>query len=547
MDIRNIILFIVSVLDIIVALVIFIHNPKKVMNIAYSLTAVWAGLWGFGIAMFRMSTIHLEQLVWNQFFIFVAALVGSGFLHFSLVFGDKAAKLDLRRFILVYAPNLIVLWAVLTPGVMIKDIVVRSWGNESILGWGYIYYGLYFALLWLWATFNLFKKYAKGEPSLRQQILFIYIGIGVSIVFGATFNLIFILLGNYQYIWLGPYAMFCFVIATSYAVAKHQLLDIKVVTTEIFAIFLSLLTFSDLFRTSGGWEFSGKLALFLLTLFFSILLIRSVLNEVRRREEMEKLTEELKKTTKKLASANKELERLDEAKSEFLSIASHQLRTPSTIIKGYISMMLEGSFGKVPKIIKENLDKVYISNERLLNLIETLLNISRIESGRLEFNTQPVDLVKTIEPIVADFQKKAKEKGLKLEFRAEKDIPQAKADPQKVKEVISNLIDNSVKYTKEGEVIIGLHQEGQSVVFTCQDTGIGIDPEDVPRLFNKFVRGKGMMQVYTEGTGLGLYFARMVIENMGGRIWAESPGKGKGSKFSFSLTMADKNKAKKVS
>ncbi len=258
------------------------------------------------------------------------------------------------------------------------------------------------------------------------------------------------------------------------------------------------------------------------------------------------LREEVKKATAKLEGANKELQRLDDSKSEFLSIASHQLRTPLTITKGYVSMMQEGSFGKVPKIIKDNLIKIYTANERLLNLVENLLDISRIESGRLEFNLEPVDLVTTVKALVSDFQAKAKEKKVKLEFFPDPKLPKCLTDAQKVKEVISNLIDNSIKYTNKGEIVIGIHQESQSLVFSCQDTGMGIEPEDLPRLFNKFVRGKGMMQVHTEGTGLGLYFARVVIENMGGRIWAESPGKNRGSKFSFSLPLADKKKAKVI-
>lgn len=258
------------------------------------------------------------------------------------------------------------------------------------------------------------------------------------------------------------------------------------------------------------------------------------------------LKDEVKKATAKLEGANKELQRLDDAKSEFLSIASHQLRTPLTITKGYVSMMQEGSFGKVPKIIMDNLTKVYTANERLLNLVENLLDISRIEAGRLEFNLEPVDLVDTAKALVADFQEKAKAKKLKLEFFPDPKLPKCQADAQKVKEVISNLIDNSIKYTNKGEIVVGIHQESQSLVFSCQDTGMGIESEDLPRLFNKFVRGKGMMQVHTEGTGLGLYFARVVIENMGGRIWAESPGKDRGSKFTFSLPLADKKKAQKV-
>ncbi|MEK7653458.1 MAG: HAMP domain-containing sensor histidine kinase [Patescibacteria group bacterium] len=322
-------------------------------------------------------------------------------------------------------------------------------------------------------------------------------------------------------------------------------MNIKVIATELFAALLILITFIQIFQTSI-YSIVIRMVVFVITTTFAFLLIRSVLLEVHRREEMERLAKELQKTTKKLAAANKELQRLDEAKSEFLSIASHQLRTPLTVIKGYISMIQEGSFGQVPKLIGQSLEKVYISTERLIGLVESLLNISRIESGRLEFDIKPFDLAETVKVIVDDFQSKAKVKNLKLEFHSEPNLPSVSADPQKIKEVISNLIDNSIKYTTKGSIMVGLHQESQSVVFACQDTGIGILPEDLPRLFNKFTRGKGMMQVYTEGTGLGLYFARMVLENMGGRIWAESAGKGKGSKFAFSLPLSDKSKARKI-
>jgi len=250
--------------------------------------------------------------------------------------------------------------------------------------------------------------------------------------------------------------------------------------------------------------------------------------------------------TMHLQVANKELQRLDDAKSEFLSIASHQLRTPVTIIKGYASMIIEGSYGKASKKIIGVMKNVYTANDRLLNLIENLLDISRIEAGRLEFDLKNVSLADIVRPIVADFQQKAKAKKLKLQFFENEKTPKVIADTKKISEVISNIIDNSVKYTIKGEIIVSLHEEGTSVVFSCQDTGLGILSSDLPRLFHKFVRGKDMMKVHTEGTGLGMYFARTVVENMGGRIWAESPGKNKGSKFCFSLPLADKRKAKKI-
>lgn len=260
-----------------------------------------------------------------------------------------------------------------------------------------------------------------------------------------------------------------------------------------------------------------------------------------------KLTKEVEKATKELKQANEELRKLDEAKSEFISIASHQLRTPLTVIKGYVSMMLEGSFGKLEAKVDENLYKVYESNERLIHLVENLLNISRIESGRLQFNYDKVDLVDTVESVVEELEHTAKKKKVYLNYEPpKKSLPDINIDEEKIRQVIINLIDNSIKYTKKGGVTVKLELLGEKVRFTVSDTGMGISKEDLPNLFKKFSRGKDTSLVHTEGTGLGLYVGKMMIEAHKGKIWAESDGVGKGSRFIFELPIKIKNPPKKL-
>lgn len=253
-----------------------------------------------------------------------------------------------------------------------------------------------------------------------------------------------------------------------------------------------------------------------------------------------KLDEEVKKKTSELRKANDELKQLDEAKSEFISIASHQLRTPLTIIKGYISMMQEGSFGKVSPIINTNLTKVYQANERLIELVENLLDISRIESGRQEFIMQKTHLEDMAQTVVENLKNNAKDKNLKLIFhKPTHKTPEVMADANKLHEVMMNFVDNSIKYTKEGKVeVFVTADENKMVTFCVKDTGMGIKPEIMPVLFRKFSRGKGSFRVHTEGLGLGLYVARMMIDAHKGKIWAESDGDNKGSKFCFSLPAA---------
>jgi len=253
-----------------------------------------------------------------------------------------------------------------------------------------------------------------------------------------------------------------------------------------------------------------------------------------------KLTKEVERATHELKQANDELKTLDRAKSDFISIASHQLRTPLTVIKGYGSMMLEGSFGKMPAPIEENMRKIYDSNERLINLVEDLLNVSRIESGRLQFNFEMGQLDEMISSVVEELTPNAIHKGLSLKFnKPKKTLPPTKMDKTKLRQVVINLIDNAIKYTEKGGIIIDLAQEGEKLKFCVTDTGMGIKPDEISNLFKKFSRGVETSILHTEGTGLGLYVGKMMMEAHGGKIWAESDGEGKGSRFCFEIPVVN--------
>lgn len=283
-------------------------------------------------------------------------------------------------------------------------------------------------------------------------------------------------------------------------------------------------------------------------------IIKANFAEREAKKSLEKLAEgledQVEEKTKKLKGAYEELKVLDKAKSDFISIASHQLRTPLTAIKGYISMILEGDFGKLTKKEVDSLKKVFVSNERLIRLVENLLNISRIESGRLQFNFAEVQLENMIDSVVGELAFHAKEKGLKLIYKKdEKTPPPVKIDEEKIRQVVMNLIDNAIKYSQKGSILVSLkyvenrqetpsdakERQNNYIEFCVADSGMGISKDDLPRLFQKFTRGSGTSLVHTEGTGLGLYVARMMIEAHNGKIWAESEGEGKGSKFCFKL------------
>jgi signal transduction histidine kinase len=253
-------------------------------------------------------------------------------------------------------------------------------------------------------------------------------------------------------------------------------------------------------------------------------------------ENVERVNKDLSKTNKKLKDAYERLKQLDSAKNEFISIASHQLRTPLTSIKGFISMIREGDYGKIDKETDEALRKIFISNERLIKLVNDLLSLSRIESGKFGFIFKQNEIGPLVKSIVDNFKIEAEDKGLKVKYqKSKKAITPFVFDKDKIHEVVSNLIDNAIKYTNKGEVAVSLESFDDKIKITVSDTGKGMEVDEADYVFEKFRRGIESSNLNTEGVGLGLYVCRKIVDAHKGKIHAESDGLGKGSRFIVEL------------
>lgn len=259
------------------------------------------------------------------------------------------------------------------------------------------------------------------------------------------------------------------------------------------------------------------------------------LREKISKEEAEKLAVQeraLRKRTEKLVN---EYKNLDEAKTMFLNIASHQLRTPLSAMKGYLSMILDGNYPREKE--KEFIKTIYRSNEREIELVNDLLDLNKLQTGKLQFNFRDdVQLEDIIEEIINEFQAEAQHKGLYLVFNKPKQpLPKITADPQKLRQVILNLIDNALKYTSKGGVTVNLKPCPSSIQISVQDTGMGMMSQEKEKLFQLFSRSEEATSVYPSGIGIGLYLSSEIVKVHKGKIWAESPGKGKGSTFYVEL------------
>ena len=535
-------LLFVAMPSFIVGFFILIKGLKTLNNV----TLVWSaflfsvGLWGFGMYKIGTATDPINSMYWWRVAELGVILIPVLLTHFVISFLELKRRLLLFVF---YAATAIFLYCNIFTNYFVDKLYFAFNQFYYISGTPlYTVFILIFVFSVLYILFELYRASKRTTGPVHYQIKYLMWIFAVGFSGGVTSYLPVYNINVYP-AWNATITISQLLI--TYIIFKHHFMDIKVIATQIFAIIISSITLTDVFLTKSTLDLVARLSIFLVTVIFSILLIQLVLRDVKRREQMEKLTQDLKKVTKNLKKANNKLKRLEQAKLEFLSIASHQLRTPLTVIKGYVSMMLEGNFGPIPKLIKENLNKIYLANERLISLVESLLNISRIEAGRLEFDIKPTNLEEIIKSLITDYKIKAAKKNLKLVFLPEKDVPRALVDTQKTKEVLTHLIDNAIKYTSQGDITLSLSQDKQSVIFSCQDTGRGISAPDLPSLFNRFVQKNKTATALTESTGLSLYFSKMVIENMGGRIWVESAGLDQGSKFSFSVPRADKVKIKK--
>ena len=251
-----------------------------------------------------------------------------------------------------------------------------------------------------------------------------------------------------------------------------------------------------------------------------------------------KTGDELEKLGSRFNKMIKVLKENQELRDEFVFIAAHELRTPVTVINWYLEMILNGNFGKVEREMKKALDTVDSSNRRLIKLVQDLLEVARSEAGKMEIKVEPVLIGDNIKEVLKGLERLAAEKKIQLIYQELDKTTKAMADAFKLKEVISNLVDNAIKYAiKPGKITINHEIKDNFLITNIKDEGMGISDDNIKKLFTKFFRVKNRETQDIEGTGLGLFICKEIVERMKGKIWAKSQ-LGKGSTFSFSLPSA---------
>lgn len=467
-----------------------------------------------------------------------AAIVPPFLFLFLYVFSVEDSRFSKWKLLAFFSPYLAIVGILFFyPGFIVSyQTADGDTVGKMVFGQGFLVYAFYI-LAFLFAGVGLLvKKYRESAGIFKTAIRELLIAVGITSVAAVTMSLFSPMLvsGEHDLFWIGHLAVILLFPLVTYILVKYNFWNIKIIATELFISIVVLVLVAELFLASSLLDLLLKTIITILIIFSSSFLVGSVKREVQSKERIVRLAQDLDTISKRLKI-------LDKKKSEFLSIASHHLRDPLTAIKGYASMLSEGSFGDLSRPVLEAIEKIFVSSGHLVTMISDFMDISRIESGDMNYNFADVDMKKLVLDITSEMKQNADRVKLAFSVTVDETIPGDKyvtvGDAGKLRQVIFNLVDNSIKYTPHGEVSMLLckTKDGKKILFSLSDTGIGMSELTKEKIFKKFSRANDASRSYTEGRGLGLYVAMEIIKKHEGKIWAESKGEGHGSSFYVEL------------
>lgn len=522
-----------SITALIIAIFVFKQNPRGRVNQALLLLATVFTAWCLiDLVLWATDRSDLIMFFWSILIHFDLLIYIASFYFIYTFICDRWPSWHYELFFLILIIPL-VLFAH-TPLNLIAFDFTNCW-REALEGplWQYYVYNAELVIAAMILVFSIMQFRATKDTVKRTEITYATAGILLFLVSFSFGNIT----GSLETDWeLGQYGLFgmpIFVGFLTYLIVRFKSFDAKLIASEALVTGLMVLILSMMFVTKI--ENLRNIAIFTLivTAVLGFLLTRSVRREINQREEIETLARSLEK-------ANLRLQALDKTKSEFLSIASHQLRSPLTAIRGYSSMMMEGSFGEFPVKARQALERIDESSKLMADSIEDYLNVSRIESGNMKYSMQDFNLRDRVEKVVDELRPVATKAGLLLTFQS--DVSSnciVHADVGKVQQSLHNLINNAIKYTPKGSIAVRLkeHMADKRIWVEIEDTGVGMSEHTMNKLFEKFSRAENASSFNISGTGLGLFVAKNMIEHMGGTVCAKSEGEGKGSTFILELPL----------
>jgi len=543
---------------------------------SFSAVSLAVALWSSFFVLWQLAAQEENfdiALLFIQIAVIWIVFISATFLDFSTNFAETISRASYRlyRSISYFIATVLV-------GLLLSDIfsgtnwIVGSagpkfwfnfWPDPGVLFEPFL---VYFGGCFIFGFILLLRLRAQTTSVVRAQINYLVFSIAMAVTGGST---LYIIWYNFPFPPLGGILVPIYVIASFYAITKHHLFNLKVITAELLTFSVWAFMFARVLLAAPTERLSNIITL-IVVMILGLFIIRSVLNEVRQREKLEELsgelnianvslqdlntnlqkkvdeqTQEVKKAYAIEKKARLEQEELDKAKDQFILTTQHHLRTPLTIIKGFLETALNSKEAKAMSAeMQSYLQKSSLATDRMAHLINDFLNMSQLEVGKSVFNFKSTLFKKIIEEILDELKPEIEKRGLyfKLDFSSEADGVTLNLDREFIKAALYNLIDNAVKYTPSGgvavttTVIVHPIEKIKMLHMEIQDTGIGLTPEEIEKLFRSyFQRGEEAEKIYTTGRGMGLVLSRNIIKAHKGNITVKSEGRGKGSMFIVEL------------
>ncbi|MFA7302217.1 MAG: ATP-binding protein [Candidatus Paceibacterota bacterium] len=522
------IVLVVAAFNLVLGGIILAQDFRSAANRAFTIIALTIAGWGLTVGLYLLvvpdNVFYYELLPRLVYFFGIST--SAAFLHFALVFDAEKP------------PSRVITWliALTTAGVfavyVFTDLVIRGPLVTPSGIKGFVFGPLRFIVdIELWGFFFIafvifINKYRRFAGQARLQVLVILLGTYTALAIAGTTNNTLLALGIFEYFWVGPTAVVIWTLSMAYSVARLQLFDVKVIVAEvlIFALWLIFLLRAVLSQDES--DFAINIVLFVAVLVLGVFLINSVLRKVKQREQIEL-------QDKALALVNAKQETL-------LHFISHEVKGYFAKSEAVFSGITEGDFGPASPSLRTMAARGLEDVRMGVSMVLSILDASSMKNGTTSYRMSLFDLKKTVAEVAEELRPRAEEKGLTYQVTGVTGaVAVVRGDEVKIrKHVIYNLIDNAILYTPAGSITIALDCTASSARLTVVDTGVGITPDDMQRLFTEGGRGREALTVNVHSTGFGLYIVKRVLDAHGASIEATSAGAGKGAQFAVEFPLA---------
>src|SRR3990167_2172956 len=511
--------FLALILSFLVGLFVFWKDRKSLVNKLLFLIMFLFSVWVFfDLILWANEKNHFIMFFWSAMLI-IEPLIYALCVYFIDVFVEKK-DVTFKKKVGIFSLLLPVIILLPTKFALVSFDLTNCF-REPVEGFIATYYVYFIEIIYsLWILVYAVRKYRQSIPEMRKQIVLITLGVILFLLSFVSGNIVGSFTENWTLAQIGLFSMPIFVVFLAYMIVKFKTFNIKMFGAQALVFALGFLVLGIIFIRAIENVRAVAAVTLLLIVFVGYLLIKGVKKEIKQKEE--------------LARLNINLQELIKQRESLVHLVTHKVKGSFTRSKYIFAGILDGTFGDINDEVKKRAGQGLESDNMGIETVDLVLNAANLEKGTIKYDMKILNFKELVDKTISEKRISAEAKGLKLETEIKEDVYNVSGDSIWLKEVANNLVENSIKYTKEGKITVGLKKEPTSegknskILFYVRDTGVGITSEDKSNLFTEGGRGKESVKINVDSTGYGLYSVRLIVEAHNGKVWME-PNKEEGS------------------